>query len=311
LRRAGSSFAKAGVDLEALLARAGAVASDSQAPVASRLEAISLLGFGSSAETAATLLPLLNPKEPQTVQLAALSAFDRLSPPNFAQTLMARWPALNPAVRERIVDALLKRSDRTAGLLDAMEAGVIQRRDLSLMQMVSLRQRTDSELQPRAIKLLGAASDAKRQEVVERFRPALELRGDRERGKALFQQRCQSCHRVATEGFTVGPDLAGVRSGGKEKLLMNILDPNREVPPNYFAHTIETQDGESYSGLIANETATSVTVRQALGVETTIARARIRSTQASKVSLMPEGLEDGLKEQDMADLIEFIFTASK
>jgi putative heme-binding domain-containing protein len=253
------------------------------------------------------LLSLLDARQPQPVQLAALSSLDRLSLVGLAEALLARWSSLTPTIRDKVVDALLKRPERTSGLLSAMEKGVVQRRDLSLMQTVALRQHSNPKLQQRAIKVIGAASDAKRDEVVGRFLPALELRGDKQRGKAVFQQRCQSCHRLGNDGFAVGPDLAGARSGGKEKLLINILDPNREVPPNYFAYVIDTKEGDSYGGLIVGETANSVTIRQSLGIETVVARSQITKMQASRLSLMPEGLEEGLTNQDLADLVDFIF----
>jgi len=59
-----------------------------------------------------------------------------------------------------------------------MEEGIVQRRDLSLMQAVALRQHSDPSLQRRAVKVIGAATNANRDEVVRRFRPALELRGN-------------------------------------------------------------------------------------------------------------------------------------
>jgi len=208
------------------------------------------------------------------------------------------------------VDVLLKRPDRTSDLLRAMEEEIVQRRDLSLMQAVALRQHSNASLQERAVKVIGAATNTNRDEIVRRFRPALDLRGDAQRGKALFQQRCQSCHRLGNDGFAVGPDLAGARNGGKEKLLVNILDPNREVSPNYFGYTVETKEGDSYAGLIVNETAGSVTIHQPLGVEVVVARPQMAKMQASSLSLMPEGLEEGLTSQDLADLMEFILTDS-
>ena len=189
-----------------------------------------------------------------------------------------------------------------------MEKGIVKRGDLSLLQTVSLRRHSDAKLQQRATRLLGAAVETTRDEVVRRFMPALELRGDNQRGKALFQQRCQSCHRLGSDGYAVGPDLAGARSGGKEKLLVNILDPNREVPPNYFGYIVDSRDGDSYTGLIVNENAGSITVRQPLGIEVVVARSQIAKMQASRLSLMPEGLEEGLNNQDLADLADFIFS---
>src|SRR5947207_4817189 len=200
-----------------------------------------------------------------------------------------RWISRRMDRRPRcIASARLKRPDRTGGLLSAMAGGIVQRRDLSLLQTVALRQHSDPTLQQRAIKLIGAASDDKRDEVVRRFLPARELRGDHQRGKAVFQQRCQSCHRFGSDGFAVGPDLAGARSGGKEKLLIDILDPNREVPPNYFGYVVDTKEGDSYTGIIVNETANGVTVRQPLAIEVVVPRSQIAKMQASKLSLMPE-----------------------
>jgi len=307
LRRAGSSFEKAGVDLRSLLERAAVLAIDIKAMEPARLEAITLLSFGSKAESTKALLPLLNAQQPQAVQLAALTSLDRLSPDGLAPALVERWASFTPAIRDKTVDVLLKRRDRTGELLTAMENGIVQRRDLSLMQMVALRQHSDPTLQQRAIKLIGAASKANRDDVVGRFQPALDMRGDVKHGKEVFQKLCQSCHRLGSDGFAIGPDLAGARSGGKEKLLVNILDPNREVPPNYFGYVVESKEGESLTGLIVNETASSVTVRQPLGVEVVVPRSQIARMQASKLSLMPEGLEEGLTSQDLADLVDFIF----
>ena len=70
-----------------------------------------------------------------------------------------------------------------------------------------------------------------------------------------------------------------------------------------------SKTGESYIGLIANETATSVTLRQAGGAETVVLRANIQSIQSQGQSAMPEGLEAGLTPQDMANLLEHIATA--
>ncbi len=308
-RRSGNSFEQAGVDLASLLDRAATTAIDDRAPEPARLEAVALLAFAQGTESGKTLLALLDAQQPEAVQLAALTALDRLSPSGLVAAILGRWSSLTPIVRDKVLEVLLKRPDRVGGLLGAMEAGIVQRHDLSLMQTVALRQHPDPTLQQRAIKIIGARSNDKRDEVVRRFRPALDLQGDNQRGKALFLQRCQSCHRLGGVGFAVGPDLAGARNGGKEKLLVNILDPNREVPMNYFAYVVDTKDGDNYTGIIVNETSSSVTIRQPLGSEMVIPRTRLARVQTQSISLMPEGLEEGLTDQDMSDLLEFIATA--
>jgi len=139
--------------------------------------------------------------------------------------------------------------------------------------------------------------------------PALNVKGDAARGKKIYQERCISCHRLGGEGYALGPDLVTVKNTGKEKMLVNILDPNREVRPEFVSYVIETKDDESSIGLVASETATAVTLRQAYGKEDVILRANIRKMQSQGQSLMPEGLEAGLTPKDLADLLEYIETA--
>ena len=116
-------------------------------------------------------------------------------------------------------------------------------------------------------------------------------------------------HRLGGEGFALGPDLVTVKTAGKEKTLVNILDPNREVRPEFVSYVVETKSDDTLLGIVANETATSVTLRQAYGKEDVIPRANIVKMQSQGNSLMPEGLEAGLKPQDLADLLEYIEAA--
>ena len=142
--------------------------------------------------------------------------------------------------------------------------------------------------------------------MINAFQPALNLQGNSAHGKTIYLERCSSCHRYDNEGYALGPDLVTVKNSGKEKLLKNILDPNSEVAPNFKAFEIETTNDESYIGLVTNETAASVTLRQAFGKENVILRPQIKKLQSQEQSLMPEGLEAGLTPQDLADLLYYI-----
>ncbi len=306
LRRAGSSFEKAGVDLRSLLTSAAITANHAGAAEGNLLEAIALLAFGRADVEEKALLPLLGAQQPNEIQLAAVMSLDRLSPQGLAAALLERWSSFTPTIRNEVVEVLFKRPDRAGALMTAMEGGRVRRGELSLMQIVALRQHSDEMIRQRSKQLLGAQPEAKRDQVVRRFLPAIELRGDHQRGKVIFQQRCHSCHRFGNAGFAVGPDLAVARGGEKEKLLISILDPNREVPPNYFAYTVETKDGETHVGFISNESANGITLRQPLGAEVIVSRSQIAKMQTLNQSLMPEGLEEGLTNQDLADLMDFI-----
>jgi putative heme-binding domain-containing protein len=290
-----------------LLARARSAAADRAAGEALRVEAIRLLGTTSLADSGSVLLPLLDAGEPQAVQLATVAALDRFADARVGAELVRVFSSLAPRVRSAALAALLKRPDRVTCLLDAIAGGKLRPSDVPSAQAGFLRRHADRAVRALAAKVLPA--DARgRQEIIAAFQPALELTGDAARGRVIYQQRCSSCHRLSGEGFAVGPDLTTVRNDGKAKTLVNILDPNREVAPNYVAYLVETRSGDSVVGVVT-ETASAVTVRQPFGKETTVLRPGIRRIESQRLSLMPEGLEQGLKPQDVADLLEWVFTA--
>jgi putative heme-binding domain-containing protein len=88
--------------------------------------------------------------------------------------------------------------------------------------------------------------------------------------------------------------------------LLNVLDPNREVNPEFLNYTLVTADGRSLSGMIAAETATSVTLKRADNQTDTVLRVEIDELKSTGLSLMPEGMEKELDQQSLADLIEFV-----
>lgn len=295
--------------LRPVLERAAEVAADPAAPETARVQGIELLGLTDYARSGERLVALLEQTQPQAVQLAAVRTLNRFTDPAVGRELVARWPGFSPRLRAAVLPVLLARPERARALLDQVEAGLILRTELDSTQRDFLMNHRDSALRARAIRLLTDAVASDREAVVEQYRAALALTGNAGRGRQIFTERCASCHRLAGEGFELGPDLVSVRNAGKEKMLINILDPSREVLPQYLAYEVETRDGESLLGMLVQETATQVTLRQAYGRDTVVPRTNMAAMQSYGKSLMPDGLEEGLTPQDLADLLEFIGTA--
>src|SRR5262249_35553548 len=155
--------------------------------------------------------------------------------------------------------------------------------------------------------LLADQTTADRQKVLNAYRSALDLKGDSTRGKAVFKKVCSTCHRLEDVGVEVGPDLlSALRNKSAEQLLTDILDPSREVDPRYINYIVTTNAGRSFSGMIAAETASSVTLRRAEKAEDVILRNQIELLEATAKSLMPEGLEMQMSKQDLADVIAYL-----
>ena len=98
----------------------------------------------------------------------------------------------------------------------------------------------------------------------------------------------------------------GVQGHTREQLLQAILNPSAEILGLYQNYIVTTHDGWVSGGVLAAEGPGSLTLRSGPGQEETILRARIAEIRASEVSLMPEGLEENISPQEMADLIAFL-----
>ena len=164
----------------------------------------------------------------------------------------------------------------------------------------------DEGIKARATALFKDMTVGDRMKVYEESKSALALKGDGKNGHAVFTKLCTPCHVFAGEGHTVGPDLTGIRNQPSEVILLHIVVPEYEIMPIYTCYNVETKDGQSFAGLLAGETPTTITLRMAQAVEQKIARSDIASVTTSRLSLMPQELEKSMTKQEMADLLAFL-----
>ena len=143
-------------------------------------------------------------------------------------------------------------------------------------------------------------------EVYESYKDVVDITGDADLGKSVFQTSCSACHTYAGEGGVVGPDLTGINNQPADAILLHTLVPNYEVLPAYQAIAVETSDGRSISGWILAETDNSMTLRTAFGTEESVLRSNIVSLNNSGLSLMPDGLEQTMTKEDLANLIAYL-----
>jgi putative heme-binding domain-containing protein len=241
------------------------------------------------------------------VQLAALETLARFPEPAVGDLLLERWASFGPQMRSETIEALFSRPEWLAALLDAAETERFNLAHIDSLRVEQLRTHSDESIRNRATNLFEARLDrGDRQRALDAYQAVLTIDGDAARGRTVFAENCAQCHRVGGLGNDVGPDLASVSQAGRDKLLVNILDPSREINPQYTQYLVETADWQTHTGIIANETATSVTLKRAHGETETILRVNIESIASSNLSLMPEGWEEGIDPHAMADLLTFL-----
>ncbi len=292
--------------LEALLEKAIETAENEDAKAKVRAGAIGSLGLASFDDVGDTLAEMVASRQPKSVQVAAIQTLNRFRDEGVAEILIDAWGGFSPEVRKQAAEAIFARPNRLNALLDALEEEQIKPSQLDPARIEFLVKHPNSEIAARAKELLGSAKLARRDDVVQQYKPALEMKGDIDRGRKVFRRECIICHRLENTGFDLGLPLGSIKDRGPDTILLSTLDPNRDVQPQYLNYVIITDDGLSITGMIGSETATSVTLTRAEGESDTVLRANIDEMENSGMSIMPEGLEKQINANEMADLIEYL-----
>jgi putative membrane-bound dehydrogenase-like protein len=140
-------------------------------------------------------------------------------------------------------------------------------------------------------------------------------RGDAKHGQQILAAsttgnlQCLKCHTVRGVGGQIGPDLSMIgKKASRENLFESILLPSKAIADQYLTWNIETKKGVTVSGLIVEETPEFVTVRDANGKDTRIATKDIDDRKKSLVSIMPADLLVYMSEDELVDLVEYLFT---
>lgn len=136
----------------------------------------------------------------------------------------------------------------------------------------------------------------------------LALRPSLEAGAALFTKHCAGCHQVAGKGTVVGPQLDGIGQRGLERVLEDVLDPNRNVDVNFRTTTVVTKDGKVFAGLIRREEGATLVLADNKGKEFTVPLADVDERVKSTLSLMPANVTEILNEREFLDLLSYLLS---
>lgn len=305
-RMLSASSGRAGQILAGLIKEAMTVAADRDRPVSERVEAVSSLRLAKAADVRGMLEQLLSLREPGEIQSAAVQTLGEFSDPVAADILLKQWNAFTPAVRAEAAEVLLSRAGWAARLLKAIEDGNLSRSTLDPARVELLKRHPDPATAKAARRIFTASGVSQRAGVVKDYQAALTEQGDAVRGKSIFKKNCSVCHRLEGVGTAVGADLKAVRNRGLSSVLLNILDPNREVKPQFQTYVVLLESGKSVTGMILSESANSMVVRRPDGTSVELHRSEIEELSGTGLSFMPEGLEKQIDVTGMADLLAYL-----
>jgi hypothetical protein len=84
------------------------------------------------------------------------------------------------------------------------------------------------------------------------------------------------------------------------------LDPSLVIGASYQTTTVVSEDGRSLTGLVTEDNERRIVLALPGGGRGVIPRHDVKSTRTSKLSMMPEGIEDLLDRRALADLFAFL-----
>jgi putative membrane-bound dehydrogenase-like protein len=293
------------------LKRARERLADPRAPEAERLALVEVLGQVASPENLASLLALLDQDGRTALTSAAINALGGYNQPEVAERLLAVYPKRNASVRDRILTLLCSRPGWAGQLLDALEKGEVAPKDMRTQQVLQIVQLHDPELVRRVEKVWGRVPGPGSSEKIRRIAEVRGMlpegdKGNADRGRPVFKENCAVCHRLFGEGEQIGPDLTGSERGNLDFLLTSLVDPSALIRKEYQAQTVALRDGRVLSGLVVEESASTISLVDTNRQKTVVAREQIEEMKPSDVSLMPEGLLDKLREDQVRDLFKYL-----
>jgi len=144
---------------------------------------------------------------------------------------------------------------------------------------------------------------------------ALGGQADLQAGRRIFFHvagaACAQCHRHEGRGNVVGPDLSLIaKQGTRREILQSILEPNREVAPQFYTTLLQLTDESDFTGILLRSSSNEV-YRNNFGQEVTFQKSEIQDRKELRSSLMPAGLLDTMSDREVRDLLEFLMQGSR
>jgi putative heme-binding domain-containing protein len=291
------------------------------AATAARRAAITLLGYASgnrlaenggsedwaSGKQAADVLRRLA-GEPSNIDLLPeiLAAWSRTNDPGCDAELEKFLAVGAPIMRGTAARLIARSQSRLSALAEKIANNELAPKVVGAAHLQSFIERGRGETRQILQEALNQLVNSDRKQIVAQYQPALELEGNRKRGKLVFSKNCAACHRIGDMGVDIGPDISDSRTKQPLQLLTSILDPNQAIDNNYFRFVVLTADGRIEEGMIAEETEQAIILLGQDNQRAVVYREDIEQLKATGVSLMPEGLEAEIDHQAMADLLAFI-----
>jgi putative heme-binding domain-containing protein len=250
-----------------------------------------------------------------SLRKAALNALQRYNQAKIGERVVELYADLPGSVRSAAEALLASRSSWSKRLAEAVQAGRIEAEAIPDQIVEQMKLHDDAELQEMLAAAWGeeaggAEGERSNRDSIESIRDVLKAgSGNLYRGKRIFGNVCGTCHRLFNEGGRIGPDLTSYAREDVEGMIRNILHPSAEIREGYETYAVITEDGRTVTGFLTDRSDRSLAIRGLDGQDVMLPRDKVERTRPLGRSLMPEGLLDGLSDQQIRDLFAYLRTS--
>jgi putative heme-binding domain-containing protein len=297
--------------LEARQARILELAGDRATPDEARVAALRTLRDLDARRHAPVLGRTLGDAETKVeLREQAANLLAEANQPETQAELLSALPTA-PARLQNVIAAGLSNS-REGGekLLAAVEAGKASPRLLQeVVVVLHLNDHKVPDVKERLEKLtkgLKPADQAIQELIAARRAGFLKAAPDADKGAPFFEKSCAICHQLGGKGAKVGPQLDGVGLRGLDRLLEDVLDPNRNVDQAFRLTQIVTKKGVSISGLLLKEEGEVLVLADAQGKEVRVRKDEVDERTTSQLSPMPGDFAEKVTEAEFYHLMAFL-----
>jgi putative membrane-bound dehydrogenase-like protein len=236
----------------------------------------------------------------------ALISLQRGITPEIAKDVVSAVPTMDSELQVAAMNLLASRAQTSAPLMNAIGAKQIDSKKIPQDIVAKLRL-----YQPEvAQRIFGAEkkqTSGELQVEIDRVNKVLASgSGSPYEGFKVFGATCGACHRLFGQGGQIGPDLITFKRDDVQNMLLNIVHPNAEIREGYVNYILTTRDGRALTGFLADEDKQTVVIRGIDGASITVARADVQEMKPTGFSLMPEGILQGMEDQQIRDLFAYL-----
>lgn len=257
-------------------------------------------------------LTLLDPEDPITLREQATNLLGQSGRPEARAKLIEALTTVPARLQTAIASVVAADRRGAEALLEAITQGKASPRLLQLPPVTArLKTARIPDLDARLAKLtegLPPAHQAIQEQLQARLDRFKDAQPNATKGAGIFTKTCATCHQLAGQGAKVGPQLDGIGIRGPERLVEDILDPNRNVDQAFRATTLALDDGRVLTGLVLREEGELVILADAEGKEQPIPKSSIEERSVAPLSPMPANIAEQLSEPDFQALLAYLLT---